>query len=181
MPRKIMLITGLIFLILIGSLVFKSVKGFLPVPIWMRHLIHLMAEPKNLYQPIIVDKFLFYEQGVTKVYNLTPNYFDIYEIGFFVDGTGIEATYKFKGKIKAEFYWKDNLLFDRMITSMDQGWYKENDMSHYKQISLMKFEIPLLNRYAKDISIKLTVIDPDLQTKSLGDSINLYIGVSASP
>lgn len=176
-----MLITGLIFLIVIGGVVFKSVKGFLPLPIWIRHLIHLTIEPKNLYQPIVSDKFLFYEQGVSKTYSLVPTYFDFYEVGFVVDGIGIDSTYKFKGKIKAEFYWKDSLLFERVITSMDQAWYKENDMHHYNKIALLKFGMPLLNKYAKDISIKLAVIDPDMQLKGVADSINLYIAVSASP
>jgi len=176
-----MLTIGLASLLMIGALVFKSINGFLPVPIWIRHLIHLMVEPKDLYRPIVTDNFIFYEQGITKTYNLAPYYFDKYEIGFFVEGIGIEATYKFKGKIKAEFYWKDNLLFDRVIDSMDQAVYKEKDMAHYKKVSLLGFEIPLLNKYAEDISIRLRVIEPDMQLKSFGDSINLYIAVSASP
>jgi hypothetical protein len=182
MPNNKKIIACLIILlIIITTFVLKSIMGFIPLPIWVRHLVHLYIEPKNLYQPIVLDKFMFHEYGYTKSYYLFPKYYDLYEIGFLINGTGIETTYKFKGRIKAEFFCKDRFLFDKIITSMDQAWFNEKDMHYYKRISLLKFEIPIQNKYVNDLSIRLTVTEPDFYLKSRSDFISLYISVSPSP
>jgi hypothetical protein len=46
---------------------------------------------------------------------------------------------------------------------------------------LMSFEIPLLGRYKNDISIRISVLEPDQELKIYGNSIMLYIAVSATP
>lgn len=179
--KKTMIIAIVLVLIVIAFSFLKLIKGFFPLPIGVRHLIHLIVTPKNLYQPIISDRFLFSERDFTKTYYLEPKYLDIYEIGFFTDQNGIESTYKFKGKLKVEFYWKDRFLFDSVITSMDSAGYKQNDMTRYKQISLYSFNIPLQNKYTKEISVKLTVLEPDQELKRFSDSIKIYIAVNATP
>ncbi len=172
----------LFLLFLIGGiLLVKVTNGFIPIPIGIRHLVHLTIQPKDLYQPIIVDNFLFYEEGFTKTYFLKPKYLDIYELGFLSKKSNMHSKYKFKGKIKVEFFWKDRLVSDRIITSIDSARYDEKDMEHYKEVSLLRFEIPLRGKYKNDISIKLTVVEPDQELKKYGDSIDLYIAVSAVP
>ena len=173
----------LLFLIVgsVSIMVVTAIKGFMPIPICVRHITHLVISPKDLYKPIVVDNFPFYEKGFTKSYLLNPKYLEIYEIGFLAEKADISLKYKFKGKIKAEFFWKDTLLFDKTVTRIDSTGDIKGDMSHYKEISLLTFEIPLQGKYKDDISIKLTVLEPDKELKKYGDSINLYIAVSAVP
>ena len=158
----------------------KIVRGFVPCPIGLRHLTHLIIPPKDLYKPIVTDTFLFSENGFTKRYAIKPKYLDIYEIGILAENKNIDSKFKFKGKIRAEFFWNDTLLFESIMTSMDEAWYAENDMAHYKQISLFKFDMPLQGKYKDDISVKLTVLEPDNELAKY-NSIKLYISVSPSP
>ncbi len=172
---------GFLLFLIAGILFVKAMKGFIPLPIGIRHLIHLVIQPKDLYQPIIIDDFLFYEKGFTKTYFLEPKYLDIYEIGFLAEKADISSKYKYKGKIKAEFFWKGKLLFDRIVSSYNAAWSVNGDTEHFKEISLLKFEIPLQGKYKNDITIKLTVLEPDQELKKYADSIKLYIAVSAIP
>jgi hypothetical protein len=176
--KKPMMTISVLVIVVIGILVCRLIWSFLPIPIGIRHLAHLIAPPEDLYQPIIVDKFLFYEKGFTKTYSLKPTYLDIYEIGFSVGGEGITSKYKFKGKLKVEFFWKDKFLFNDVITKWKQAWDKENDMTHFKEISLYKFDMPLKGKYKNDVSVKITVLEPDDSLKELSDLIGLYIKVS---
>ncbi|MBI4847382.1 MAG: hypothetical protein HY808_02215 [Nitrospirae bacterium] len=179
--EKNMIIISILVLILMSGLLFKLIKGFIPFPIGLRHLINITIAPKDLYQPVALDDFSFYEQGFTKSYSVKPAYLDTYEIGFLIEKNGIESTYKFKGKIKVEFFWRDKFLFDSIITSMEQARYVQNDMTHYKEIVLFNFDVPLQGKYKNDLAVKLTVLEPDMELKRLSDSIKLYIAVSATP
>jgi hypothetical protein len=154
---------------------------FSSAPIGIRHFVNSMISPNDLYKPIVLDRFLFSEKNFSKTYPLNPTHLDIYEIGFVIDHGGIESTYKFRGKLKIEFFWKDKFLFDNIVTSWDSAGYVQGDMTHYKQISLCKFNIPLQEKYTKDISVKLTVLEPDEELKRFYNLITLYIAVSTSP
>lgn len=172
----------IIFLVLtISVLSLSVVRGLIPMPIWVRHIFHQIITPKDLYQPIVIDNFLFFKKNFSKTYLLQPKYLDIYEIGFFSDTSAIPSKYKFKGKIKAEFFWKGKFLFDELITSINNAWYANGDMTKYKEVSLMSFEIPLQGKYKNDISVKLTVLEPDQELENYQDSIKLHIVVSAAP
>ena len=179
--KKPMIIIIVLLSFFSGVLILRSIKGFFPLPVGIRHFVDSMIGHKDLYKPIVMDRFLFSEKNFSKTYSLNPTYLDIYEIGFSIDNSGIESTYKFKGKLKVEFFWKDKFLFDGVITSWDSAVYAKGDMTRYKQISLYKFDIPLQKKYIKDINIRLTVLEPDGELKMFSDLINLYIAVSASP
>lgn len=170
-----------IFLILITIVSLRPIKGFISLPIGIRHLLHLIITPKDLYEPIVIDNFQFYEKGFSKTYLLQLKYLDIYEVGFFSDKKDIQATYKFQGKLKAEFFYEDKFLFEKMATSWRTAEYVDGDMKYFKKISLIDFEIPIKGRYKENISVKLTVLEPDKQSEIFGDSIKLYISVSAIP
>ncbi|MEW6096322.1 MAG: hypothetical protein AB1567_07335 [bacterium] len=180
MIYMIVIISLLVFILSILSL--KVIKGFIPLPIGVRHVFNRIIAPKDLYYPIVTDNFLFHEKGFTNTYLLHPKYLDLYELGFSsTGGEGISSKYKFKGKIQLEFFWKDKLLFKKIASAIDTAWYAEGDMTKYKAVSLMSFEIPLQRKYKNDVSIKLTVLEPDQELKKYGDSIKLYIAVSATP
>lgn len=182
--KKPMVTISVLSIIVVGILIYRLTWNFLPFAFmrqFVNHIVHLMAPPEDLYQPIIVDKFLFYEKGFTKTYSLKPKYFDNYDIGFSIGQEGIESKYKFKGKLKVEFFWKDKFLYDDLITSWDSAAYAQNDMSHFNQIALCKFGIPIDGIHTKDTSVKITVLEPDKDLERFGDLIELYIAVSPSP
>lgn len=134
-----------------------------------------------MYEPIIIDNFLFYEKGFSRTYLLRPKYLNIYEIGFRSDKKDIPSSYKFKGKLKVGFFYKDKFLFEKMVTSYNAAWSDSSDSEHFKEISLLAFEMPLQGKYKSDISIKITVLEPDKQLESFKSSIKLYVSVSAIP
>jgi hypothetical protein len=170
--RKRMIIFMWFFLIIfIICMSFKIIKGYIPVPIGIRHFVHLLIPPNDLYRPIISDNFLFYEKGFNKTYPLEPKYLDFYDCGFTTDYE-IQPDYKFNGKIKFEFFWKNKQLFERTVT-------RPKTFSK-KEVSLIHFEIPFLGKYKKDISMKVTVLEPDIVLKDK-KSIKLYIAVSGTP
>lgn len=175
-----MILVVIVFLV-ISVLALRITKGFIPLPIGIRHLAHLTIRPKDLYKPIVIDKFPFYKKGFTKSYRLNPKHLDIYEIGFFSDEANISSKYKFGGKIRAEFFWKGKLLFNKIATSIDSASYIKGDMSRYKNVCLLKFCLPLQGRYKKDISVRLTVLEPDEDIEKYKDSLKLYVAVSTVP
>ena len=172
---------GLLLVLIVSVFLVKAIKGFLPLPIGIRHIANLTIQPKDLYAPIITDEFLFYEKGYTKTYPLIAKHLDIYELGFLSGENIISSKYRFDGKLQADFFWKDQLLFSKIITSINSGVYAEKDMAHYKEVALLKFEIPLEGKYAKNISVRITVLEPALELKEYKDSVKLYVAVSSTP
>ncbi len=177
--KMIIVFFGILFVIVVLSV--KVIMGFVPLPMGMRHLAHLMFIPKDLYQPVVKDSFPFYEEGFSKTYLLKPKYLDFYVVGFLSEDQNILAQDIFKGKIKAEFFWKDKLLFEKIATSQIAAQYMGTDMKYYKEVFLMDFGIPLQNKYKDDISIRLTVLESHESMRKYGDAIKLFIGVSSIP
>jgi hypothetical protein len=164
----------LVWIVLLGFVVclsFKAIKGFVPIPVGNRHLVHLLIPPKDLYNPIITDNFLFYKKGFSKVYFLEPKYLDFYDCGFSIDDE-ILPDYKFNGKLKFEFFWKNKRLFEEIVTQPKTFGRNE--------VSLIHFEVPLQGKYKKDISVQVTVLEPDIELKDK-KSLKLYIAVSGTP
>ena len=180
MKRKKMILLLSISLVLIFSVSLAACGGF-RVPTGARHLLHLMTQPEDLYEPIMVDAFPFWQSGFSKSYSLSPRYMDFYELGFSVVDGGILSREKFDGKVKVEFFHEGNLVSEHEITSIQRGVYAGEDMTLYKKVSLLDFEIPLQGKYKKDISVRLTVLDADQKLEKYGDSLQMYIAVSTSP
>jgi hypothetical protein len=75
--RKLQAFT-LCIVLAVSALVGAKMKyGFIPIPLWMRHICHLAFPPSDLLYPIVVDDFAFWEMGFSKTYTLTPKYLDI--------------------------------------------------------------------------------------------------------
>ena len=147
----------------------------------IRHLVHLITQPKDLYEPIVVDAFPFWELGFSKSYSLVPKYMDIYEIGLLATDENLSSKEKFTGKVKVEFLCKDKIISEHEITAIHGGVYAGKDMTRYKKVSLMSFEMPVQGKYKKDISVRMTVLKSDQNLKKYGDSLQMYIAVSSSP
>ncbi|MFB3894771.1 MAG: hypothetical protein ACE14V_00555 [bacterium] len=168
-----------LILLIAWALVFRGIRGFFPMELEMNWLVHMVKPPNDLYQPIVEDKFEFATKGYSKTYNLSPRYLDPYELGFLVDQNGIESRYKYKGKLKIEFFRKDKLLFYDVATSIKHARYQRNDLATFDKISLYEFEIPLQGKYLKDISVRITVLEPDSRLAEINNSTTLYIAVGS--
>lgn len=156
----------------------KTSRGFIPIPLNLRHLLHLAISTDDLFDPIVMDEFKFYEKGYTKTFLLKPKYLDIYTIGFTIEKGVLTSKYKFDGKIKAEFYYRDQYLFSSEATSWISAGYSATSYEYLSDVLLMQFEIPLHGKYIDNISVKVTVLNPDESLRECGNSIQLCIRVS---
>ena len=181
MKRTIKLITTILSITILGIFAVIFMKILIFPTVGTRHLLHLASPPEDLYKPIITDDFLFYEKGFTRTYSLQPKYLDFYNIGFLVENCNLSSKYKFSGKVKVDFYWKDKLLCSKQIISQISAAYSNSDLKHFSDVLLLSFEIPFQGKYKDDISVRLTVLEPDEGLKEYGDSIKLFIGVSPIP
>ena len=180
MKRRKMIFLLCISLVLIVSISLAACGRF-HVPAGIRHLVHLITQPKDLYEPIVVDVFPFWESGFSKSYSLVPKYMDIYEIGLLATDENLSSKEIFTGKVKVEFLYKGKTVSEHEITSIQGGVYAGTDMTRYKKASLMNFEMPVQGKYKKDISVRMTVLKSDQNLKKYGDSLQMYIAVSSSP
>lgn len=165
----------------VTTVAFGLGKAVLPLPIGVRHLINTIIVPKDLYNPIVEDRFLFYLKGYEKAYDLKPKYLDVYELGFSVGDRGIDSKYRFKGCLRAVFYSGNKAIYECSISSQKSAWYMKEDMTRYKSISLLTFSVPIKGKYVNDLKVKLTVLEPDVQLEKYQDQIKLHIAVSGIP
>jgi hypothetical protein len=177
----------LLFLILSVILSFVILKGVSLLPTRFMHFLHLIVTPRDIYNPIVYDEFIFYSKGYTKIYPLETKYNDYYEIGIVFknedmpSGYATKSKYTFNGKIKIDFFYKDLHVSSKIISSYFSVTYKKNDMNYLEKISLSIFEVPLMGKYKKDISVRVSVLEPDNELKNYADSAKLYIGISGTP
>jgi hypothetical protein len=176
-----------IFCILGVILSFGVLKGASILPTSFIHIFHLMVTPEDLYNPIVYDEFLFYIKGHEKTYSLETKYNDYYSIGIIFtnndmpSGYATKSKYTFNGKLKIEFFYKDLLVSSEIISSYVRLIYSKNDMNYLEKISLSVFEVPLMGKYKKNISVKVSVLEPDNKLKNYADSARLFIGISGNP
>jgi hypothetical protein len=160
----------------------RLVWGFLPIPIGIRHYLHSIIQPEDLYDPLVVDAFRFSERGYSKTYQLRPRYLDLHEMGLLPGPKGIESGYRFQGKLRVEVLSKGQVVLDRTVTAITHAWYADKEMARYKQVVLIQFAIPVGNWHLEDLSVRVTVVEPDQSLVRIDDGgIHLYIAVSGSP
>ena len=199
--RKRLIASLIVFLLPI--LVFLSiyiVKGFIPLPKWFRKFSYSVYTPIDLLEPIITDKIDLSDGGFTKTYQLRPRYQGTYwivldfESGIIPQDDDVREL--FDGKIKAEFFWKDKFLFEK-VTSPYHSHYVSNhstkqvpsssqisdmsnesdDVFYLTKWSLVSFDIPFDGKYIDDISVKLTILKPYKKITSYEDSFLLKIEI----
>lgn len=147
----------------------------------IRHFYHLFIQPKDLYEPIIEDRFPFHEKGFSKIYKLKPKYFDYYNLGISFEKNNISYKYKFNGKLLVEFFYRQKLISSSTVNKIIAGWPAEKDGSKYRKIALLNFPIPINKKYKKDISLKITVLEVDEVLKKHKNSLRLFVAVSSIP
>ena len=156
-------------------------KGSTRVPVGGYHLLHLAKPPKDLHDPIIVDAFPFWGVGFSTSYKLQPKYLDFYEIGLLSLDEGLASKEKFTGVVKVEFMWQGNPVCEYEINSIQGGVYAGKDMARFKTAMLLRFEIPIEGKFDKELSMRMTVVKADQNLQKYGDSLKIYVAVSATP
>lgn len=150
-------------------------------PIKIRHLYHLLTVPKDLYTPIVYDHFDFSKKGTTITYSLIPKYFDIYALSISFPNEKISSKYKFQGKLKIEFLYKEKIVLEKIADQNISALYADKEMSLYKRITLLNFIVPIYNKYKDNLSVRVSVIETDNLLEKYKDSTMLHIAVSSRP
>lgn len=163
------------------SVVLAIVVGRILMPVSAWHVFHLLVAPKGLYDPIVIDRFPFDKKAFAKTYELNPKYFDYYHLSIQFLNEDVSSKYRFSGKLLVEFLYKNKLISTKTINKQIAAWYVKNDISRYRKISLLRFEIPIEHKYSKNLSIRVTVLEVDEELKKYRESTMLNIAVSAIP
>ncbi len=172
----------IIFIIFLLVVILSALlKNLIPIPLNIRHICHLVVAPKDLYKPIVADNFPFDKKGASKTYKLNPKYFDFYDISIQFLNRNISSRYKFSGSLSVDFMYKGEVVSTNIADRKISAWYAENDLSKYKRISLLNFEIPVNKKYKDHISVRITVLEVDQELVKYKNSIKLHIAVSAIP
>jgi hypothetical protein len=170
----------LIIFLLFGLIMLKSSSNF-HLLTGLRHFYHALFVPKNLYVPIVTDNFKFNKKGFCKIYKLQPKYFDYYDLNITFLNRHISSKFKFTGKLLIEFMYKDKVVSTKMVDRISSADYDGNDMTKYKKITFLTFEIPIIKKYKEDIHLRITVIESDQELAKYNNEIKLNIAVSTIP
>ncbi len=139
--------------------------GYLPsFIVYFTGLKYVFFTPEDYWKKIVNDNFDFYTKGFSKTYDLNYKYFTQYAINIKDENEKIleysnGKLYKFRGKIKVEYFGNNSLIKTEYI----HKWYtcsiSQRNKSYLSGCELGYFSIPLFNKY-KNLSIKLTVVEP---------------------
>jgi hypothetical protein len=167
---------------LILIIVFVGLMGTSKITYAGASFLHqIFVSHEKLYKPIVSEKFSLFEKNYSKIFKLNYKYKDRYSFGITNADIGFSGSFEFSGVLKLEFFAKGEKLYEEIVDKQDVKWYLTGSENRFKQITLSYFDIPLQGRYKKDLSVKVTVIEPDPNMKEFGDTVNVVIGVSATP
>jgi hypothetical protein len=177
--KSFVIILASVFLLVIVPLgVHWIVKGYLPVPILLRHLYHLAIETDDLNSYIVRDDFKFYEEGYTKCFPLKPKYLVSYCLNFILVDSKIASRHEtFNGELKVDLYCKNKLLFTKHVGATRSIGYPSEEYNYYK-VYLTDFDIPFDRESLNNLVLQVTVIKPDIYLEQFTNSIKLCVGVN---
>jgi hypothetical protein len=167
-------------------LFFGIIKESSLLPTSFMHLIHLIIVPKDLHNYLVYDGFLFYNKGHTKTYSLDTKYNDYYELGIVFEeknmpsGYATKQNYSFNGKLKVDFFSNNSLVLSKTVSTYNSVIYTKGDMNYLEKVSLLRFGVPIMGKYMKDISVKISVLEPDPVLQAYADSAKIYISISGT-
>ena len=122
--------------------------------------INFVFVPDDYYEPLISEEFIFHKKGYSKVYLLPYKYPKMCAVKLIRAENDLSKINGLTGKLKAEFFYKDQLLFEKVSTDSDPCLTN-------RSIELIEFAMPLNNKYRKNISVKLTVLEPYIELEKL--------------
>jgi len=148
----------------------------------VRHFLHMINPPEDVYKPIVLDTIPLWEVGFSKSYSLAPKYMDLYMISLLAKNQDISTKEKISGRLTVEFIWQGKTISEYEVTSIKGGWGADNDkeMKYYKEVFILRFWMPLQEKYSEGVSVRLTVLEGFQNLKKYGDSLQLQIAVDAS-
>lgn len=132
--------------------------------------VHFVFQPDDYLDPLIVDQFMFKEKGYSKTYFLPYKYPQIYAIKMSRGKNDLLIINGLTGKLKAEFFYQDRLLFEKESTCLD------GSMSD-TITELIEFVMPLDNKYKSDLSVTITVLEPFKELEAFDRPLFIQIGV----
>ena len=169
--------SNLIFLVMVGIFIFMT-ASCARVPDLSQLRGSRCCEKKD-YEPQIVEDFRLDIKGYSKAFNLNLKYLDSYSLGITNGDIGFPEKYRFKGKLKLQFFYKNKLIREAEIEEQDIAYYMTTSPGFdYREINLAYFDIPLDHRYKNNLSLKVTVIEPDPHIAEFGKDLKIVIGVS---
>ncbi len=131
---------------------------------------HLVFQPSDYYDPLIVDEFMFTEKGYRETYLLPYKYPQIHAIKISCGENDWSQINGLTGKLKAEFFHENRLLFEKQSNHVD-GYMTDT------LLYLIKFPMPLNNKYKSSISVKLTVLEPFKELGEFDKPFFVQVGV----
>ncbi len=147
--------------------------------------IHLVTLPQDLFEPIVLERFRFDEDGYSKKYELHPKYRGFYTIqicnfdGFkSSDFDSGNSRYGLKGKFKIELFKGEEKVVEKIVTNWTTASLKNNNLKMFETLSIYEFPIPIKGFNIKDMILRFSVIEPSPILKNHGNDIKLQVKVS---
>lgn len=166
-------------LFVVGGIVAGIIMAYNPfLIIGIRHLVHMVKPPINLYDPIVIDEYELSSASYTKRYNLTPKYSDFYEVGFLNEDGKIPNNYKFNGVMEIKMYYQNQLISTERISTAMAYTYTKNNNNNIKRVVLKTFPLPLKGTDLNDITLEVKIVEPD---ESIKLPVKIYVAVSTIP
>ena len=137
----------------------------------------IFSKPDDLKKTIILEDFSFDKKGEQKLYKLNFKHVAMYDISIIDKNEKIPIGFQFKGKIRLDFYHKDKIVDSKLIETVEEMAYSKKSMKYYKSILLHTFGIPIKGE-KEDLSVKVTVIEPDKKLSECCSELQLCISVS---
>jgi|GEM_PF-4170638 len=169
-------ITFLFFILFLFIGFFK----FIPNDFFMvRHAVYDTVLTKELYIPLIEEQLNLNDNNLSKIYSIKPRYKGFYEIILFYDGINDEEYYKqlkenpknrlinqndFKNKFLIEYFSDGELIKSEFSFGEKYEIHPNNKWNTI--FTLSDFTFPLLFKYTKDIKIKITLLENNLNFPS---------------
>jgi hypothetical protein len=145
------------------------------------HVLHLVFQPDDLYEPVVKDEYFLNAPGSDREYAFETRYCDIYELGLRRKGGDIPASYRYAGRLSVEIVINNEMRERLDIVKSESHAYSDSGSGGYKRISLATFPLPPNCSDGNPVSIRVSVIEPEVIDDPLADSLEVYVRVSATP
>ncbi len=144
----------------------------------MHYYYLIFSRPDDLKKTIILDDFNFNKKGEQKLYKLNFKHVALYDIALIDKNEKIPVGFHFKGKIRLDFYHKDKIINSKLIETVDTMIYSNKNDRFFKSLNFHSFGIPIKGE-TEDLSVKVTVIEPDKKLSECCSELQLCINVSS--
>ncbi len=165
---------GLI-LICVGTMSFRIVKGYYPLPYFMRMIYYAICDDINEIDPISIDEeFLFWKQGYTIEKEISSPYSLNHSLVLSARELGKLPNDMPECHIQVSIYRKQKLIF-RKETELLKDISQQDQVQGIRYVSLAYIPFPLDKKSYKNITIKVEVVESDENLKKHFEGSRLYL------